>query len=141
MNVRVQPIGAGSVDFRFFFAYGLSSHETQGEASMTDFRDASDDSTPDLDPTGPTDLLSSDEDNLEELPLWPAPRRVRGARSARSPRASRHGSRRASERGTRHGVVRVDAWSEPAPVSWSRTRRVVRKVRSESRGADWALPF
>ncbi|HPG28993.1 MAG: hypothetical protein H6748_00765 [Spirochaetaceae bacterium] len=38
-------------------------------------------------------------------------------------------------------TVRVDAWAVPASVSWSRTRRTVRKVARTPRGADWALPF
>lgn len=110
---------------------------------MTDFRATDEDPTDGLDLSfdHPHDLepepeldLSADADadaagNLEELPLRAAPRRARSARSRRSPRAARR------------GPARVDAWSEPAPASWSRTRRIVRKVRRESRGTDWALPF
>ena len=41
----------------------------------------------------------------------------------------------------RTGAVRVDAWAVPAPASWSRTRRIVRKVQRQPQGVDWALPF
>ena len=38
-------------------------------------------------------------------------------------------------------TVRVDAWSEPVSVSWTRNRTTVRKVNRTSRSTDWALPF
>ena len=42
--------------------------------------------------------------------------------------------------------VRVDAWAEPASVSWTRHRTTVRKVSRSPRSTvscstDWALPF
>lgn len=38
--------------------------------------------------------------------------------------------------------VRVDAWSEPASVSWTRTRKTVRKVAApRPKPTEWALPF
>jgi len=37
--------------------------------------------------------------------------------------------------------VRVDAWAVPVSVSWTRTRKTLRKINRHSHATDWALPF
>jgi len=38
-------------------------------------------------------------------------------------------------------TVATDAWATPASVSWTRTRKTVRKVSRQSQSTNWALPF
>ena len=64
-----------------------------------------------------------------------------GAMPARRPKAAQLPIRRVR-------TVRVDAWSEPASVSWGRPSKTMRsvgrpvgKVSRVSRSTDWALPF
>lgn len=38
-------------------------------------------------------------------------------------------------------AVHTDAWATPASVSWTRTRKTMRKVSRRPQSTDWALPY
>ena len=83
------------------------------------------------------DLFSASEP-ARPSPADPAPARPSPAVPAR-PTVAKVPLRRHSADG--RPQVRVDAWATPASVSWTRTRKTIRKVSRRPQSTDWALPY